>query len=163
VGLRPRPNLPTLGGWSLGELPQRAQQAVEGGLPGGVLGVTNFPGGLLHSSCWCVRHAFRHCACCTELSLMRACAALPSRTAIVGDFRLHPDWPAASMDVRAFGGARELSARARFARSHAERPCALPTRPMQCAQMDCNLSHSLWVRQGMSEHCWLDGVRSVCR
>ena len=155
---RARAGRATLGRCSLGEVPQRAQQAVEDGLPGGVLGVTNFGGGLLHSSCWCVRHAFRHCARWTVLSLTRVCAAPPSCAAIVGDFGPHTDWPAASMDIRALGGAGELSPEARVGRSHAERPRALPARRMRWAQTACSLWRSLWVSQSWSEPMSLHGV-----
>ena len=56
MALRARAGRPILGRWTPGEVLQQAQQAVEDGLPGGGVGVTNLGGGLLHSSCWCARY-----------------------------------------------------------------------------------------------------------
>ena len=119
-------------------------------------------GGLLHSSCWCARHAFRHCARCTVLSLPRVCAAPPSRAA---DRRRlsRPTRLAGGVDGhRALHGAGELSAGARGCLPHAERPRALPARRMRCAQMACSLRCSLWVSLGTTEPCVLHGVRLAC-
>ena len=85
-------------------------------------------GGLLHSSYWCARHAFRHCARCIVLSLSCVCAALLTRSAIIDDLRTQPDWLPASMDICALRGAGELSSGAPVGISHAERPRALPAR-----------------------------------
>ena len=158
VAPRARAGRAALGRWPLGDVPQGAQQAVEDGLPGGGARRNELGGGLLHSSCWCARHAFRHCARRTVLSLPRVCAAPPSRAAIVGDLRPHPEWPAASMDARAVAGAGEQSAGARAGASHPERPRALPARRIRCARTACSLRRSLWASQGTSEPCLLHGV-----
>lgn len=155
---RARAGRATLGCWSLGELPQRAQQAVEGGLPGGGADVTNFGVGLLHSSWWCSCHSFRNCTRRTALSLPCVCAALPSRSAIVDDRRPQLDWLAASMNVHALHGARELLAGARFGISHAEGQRAQPARYVRCAETACSIQISLWVHERKLESCLLHSV-----
>ena len=97
VARRARAGRPILGRWTPGEVLKQAQQAVEDGLPGGGVGVTNLGGGLLHSSCWCARHACCHCVRCIVLSLPYVCAASLSRAATIDDLGQQPDRLPASL------------------------------------------------------------------